>query len=845
MSKKHKHGRQNTHNDFNNAIRRQKSARYAKSSLEKRERQNSPMGNFDEADTELQEQTDISDKKRQRKKYEVTEKSGKPHNSITLENPEKAETVSGNENQEGLKDQLKKSAYAEKAKELRDHIESELNKALPVPNTEAPTETPTAEKSERTEDVSENNNLEKPLADLISGNDSKVRAVQTAIQRMKKAAYIRDKLIRENSVDIPVQEDDEPQETNDTDAEKSADEKADTNAAVQEDETVSGEFAETFSDDFGKEEYKRDFAQKQYTDRKKHSRKNNDRSSESIKKAVDLTSDVVSAVQSGNAAKMISMPIRYVLKDHMPDIQGMRTARMVSGAVKNSDGVGGAVTSVATTFAVDKAKQIVFRKFSGEPRTDRKGKKYRFISRKKKNGKGKSRFSKKLFTQKFAKERIKRKKQIQFFQKKNKDILPTNTKSAGKHIVKSKLSKKLIAFALPLFLPLFIVLILVIVVSSLFSWVSPYTYSLAGNENDDPNVEAESEADILDGYALMEQNFLDISQAYYYQNYGDWYGGTYDYPSAEDELSFAAFFSRKCDYIIRTIQAQFASALASAETPEEAAAIGRAMSEAISHALMQAQAEAENEYITLIESLDDCMTAKEERLHYEVKDSGGSNGIPDSIEFSGKPITDTNHFDQYEIQSDLSAEELTALTALYKTLLLVKTNGETEDGSEYNINITPEDIMTFAEKTKFIPITTEVTHNNACTDMNCKRRLVGDYESGYEWEYYCDSDHDNLNGQIGQSPSKDELIEKIMELTEAEENGFDKAQCEEMVEEYIKLICDDLEISESGFRYFGAADNSRAKEFYETLIDPFRGVISNNYWNVQTPIDGEQEEQEE
>ena len=63
MSKKHKHGRQNTHNDFNNAIRRQKSARYAKSNLEKRDRQNSPMGNFDEADTELQEQTDISDKK--------------------------------------------------------------------------------------------------------------------------------------------------------------------------------------------------------------------------------------------------------------------------------------------------------------------------------------------------------------------------------------------------------------------------------------------------------------------------------------------------------------------------------------------------------------------------------------------------------------------------------------------------------------------------------------------------------------------------------------------------------------------------------------------------------------
>ena len=182
------------------------------------------------------------------------------------------------------------------------------------------------------------------------------------------------------------------------------------------------------------------------------------------------------------------------------------------------------------------------------------------------------------------------------------------------------------------------------------------------------------------------------------------------------------------------------------------------------------------------------------------------------------------------------------MTALYKTLLLAQSGGVTEDGSDYEYSITPEDIMTFFEETEYIPINAEITHNNFCAGQNCRRRLAGNYESGYSWEYYCLADHDNLNGSIEPCISKDELPEKIMELTEAEEMGFDKDQCEKIFDEYVKNIKKELDIDESDLRQFGAADNERAKEFYETLTDPTANGISNNIWEIPLPVVGESEE---
>ena len=48
-----------------------------------------------------------------------------------------------------------------------------------------------------------------------------------------------------------------------------------------------------------------------------------------------------------------------------------------------------------------------------------------------------------------------------------------------------------------------------------------------------------------------------------------------------------------------------------------------------------------------------------------------------------------------------------------------------------------------------------------------------------------------------------------------------------------------MDISEEDFRGFGAADNAKAKEFYEMLTDEDKGEIPNNFWEVDLPMDDE------
>ena len=74
--------------------------------------------------------------------------------------------------------------------------------------------------------------------------------------------------------------------------------------------------------------------------------------------------------------------------------------------------------------------------------------------------------------------------------------------------------------------------------------------------------------------------------------------------------------------------------------------------------------------------------------------------------------------------------------------------------------------------------------------------------------------------------------------------GMDSLNQEEIdktIEEYMKLIKKELDITEADYRKFGAADNTKAQEYYQKLID--EGAISNNFWNVETPI-GEEDSDE-
>ena len=385
--------------------------------------------------------------------------------------------------------------------------------------------------------------------------------------------------------------------------------------------------------------------------------------------------------------------------------------------------------------------------------------------------------------------------------------------------------------SLTVVLPVLITIVVFVIIMGFFGWLTPFSYGLAGEEPDEEH-NAETNAEIIDGYTLMVKNYMDITQAYYYLNYGDWYGGTYQYENAG--LDFGTFFAEYCQKIIKKIQAQFQPLINQARTPEEAQAISQAMGRAISQALSQAQQAAYEEYMRLIGELNDGLTPSEHRQHYEVEISNGGNGIEDSVEFNGKPIVGTNGFGNVEINSELSSEELLSYIALYKSLITMKPDDAEAEEAEPSMNITPQDIMNFFEKTEYISITAEITHNNPCIGQNCKRRLTGDYESGYSWEYYCDSDHDNLTGEIGECLSADELLKKVMELTEAEDIGVDEKSRKKILESYIDMFKKELDIDESGFRQFGAKDNAKAMEFYEKLIKD--ELPNSGLWQVNTPF---------
>lgn len=793
MSKKRSRGRGGkTFSDHNVAIRKQKAAKYADRNLKTSASDNSPVGNSEGEEvldgTQLDNFTDKTD-------------SGKPKSR---------KRYSGN------------NALTDDMSEPQDERRQKKAAAMRQAAEKSVSESRTADSNTANEENSDGN--------AESDKDKKA-------QRMKKAEYIKQETEMLIAADMA--------DPTDTDGECSD------NISDEQDEIEEipkdGSISETDSQpSFDNSELKEAFVKK-YAAEQFEKGRNNKRNipKGAVLEAAKDTADFVSAVQSGDAAKVAALPVRKVIEKKFGESKTLRRAKVVSSAVKNSDSVGGATAGIGTAIAADKAKQYINGLIFGRPdkkHKKREVKKYRHIKRENaENNKAEQAAKKQRYKVKSVEKNAAAKKNLQrkFYIKSNKDVLPYVPKANIVQSVKKKLLAKLIAIAVPMVAPVFILLIVLMIISSLFSWLKPFKFTFAGS-NDETSAEASDE--ILDVYTLMIQNYMDIAQANYYLKYGDWYGGTYDYPSADESLSFADFYASKCEYIIASIREQFEDAMSNAPNEQARAEIGRAMGEAISNALREAQEGAAEEYQAIIDGLNDCMTAEENRQHYEVKNNGGANGVIDTAEFYEKPIVGTNFYNNVEIESDLSAEELLAMTALYKSLKLIQTNGETEDGSEYDYNITPEDIMTFFSDTEYIPITAEITYNNACAGQNCRRRLVGDYENGYSWEYYCLADHDNLNGSIDPCISRDELLKKIMELTEAEENGFDSGQCEEMIDEYIKTIKDELNIDEDDYRQFGASDNERAKEFYEILIDPAQGEIANNCWEIRAPVVGDESE---
>ena len=580
---------------------------------------------------------------------------------------------------------------------------------------------------------------------------------------------------------------------------------------------------------------------------------------------IEMAAGYISAVKNGDAVGMITQPAVSVIKNNMGSLGGITdSVSTISGAVQSSDSIGGAAVNAGTSLAAGKLRSAVSNylfKPSDAKIEGRLEKKFRCIDRKTDrqmsriqkekaeamNGNISKKLEKKLDKVERDREKYKQKlarqqKELQRRQQKNIYIKHNRNNPA---FVGNKLKRKaagaagkskllLLGSGTSFLVIILIIIILLILIASLFSWLTPFDFSLAGDDSGEQTA-ASTEEEIIDGYAKLIQNYMDVTQAYYYLEYGDWYGGVYDYPAPD--ISFSEYLAEYQSLVIQRIQEKYEALFAAAQSSQEIMALSQAMSAEMTAALRAAAQKARMEYDQLMSSIDDTMSANERRQHYEVYDGGSGNGSADSAEFTGKPIVGTNSFGNVEISSELSVEELLAMTALYKSLKGM--GGTDEDDAEQMYNITPDDIMEFFKETEFIPITAEITHDHTC-DGRCKRRMTGDLETGYSWEYYCDSNHDWLNGEIGACKTKDELTEKILELTNAEDNGVDAEAAEEIIEAYLGTINEKLSISESDYRQFGAADNERAKAFYEMLIDPEQGEIPNNFWTVEAPFNGEE-----
>ena len=111
-------------------------------------------------------------------------------------------------------------------------------------------------------------------------------------------------------------------------------------------------------------------------------------------------------------------------------------------------------------------------------------------------------------------------KQKEIFIKENRKIPDTlfsaNISKGG--IAKQLLKKKgasviLGGGGLTVVLPVLITIVVFVIIMGFFGWLTPFSYGLAGEEPDEEH-NAETNAEIIDGYTLMVKNYMDITQAY-------------------------------------------------------------------------------------------------------------------------------------------------------------------------------------------------------------------------------------------------------------------------------------------------------------------------------------------
>lgn len=228
--------------------------------------------------------------------------------------PTSKENISADPQKEKM---LKKAAYI---KQINEEKVTLSVMAQSEENTADESQNPMVTQSEKT---AENVPLEK-VQDKIPTSKEDIPSDPQMVKRLKKAAYI--KQMNEAKITGTTGFDENEEQT-----EEAAEDSSGGTDLPEEKRDINGlDNGKSDTEDI-KETYKKGFSAARYKSRKK----SRESGSESlVLETAKDASEFVSAVQSGNAAKVIALPAKKIVEKHIHENEVIRNAKTVSSAVK-------------------------------------------------------------------------------------------------------------------------------------------------------------------------------------------------------------------------------------------------------------------------------------------------------------------------------------------------------------------------------------------------------------------------------------------------------------------------------------------------------------------------------
>lgn len=334
-----------------------------------------------------------------------------------------------------------------------------------------------------------------------------------------------------------------------------------------------------------------------------------------------------------------------------------------------------------------------------------------------------------------------------------------------------------------------VIVIILCIICGLFSWVDTNPLNYTNYINGDDATLSQNTYDIINSYITGVKDCVDWEQAYFYYIMGDYCSAYFMWgPATFEAVGGDEYIAAKIDQWVEN------NPMPEPPTPpsptwtgipsdDELAAYSAMVSEFMSSAYPAYQAELAawqrqydglydlyyDEVMDSLDSLNDQNVLSYEqiqRLRRGTIVMRGRDYIDDSEQYTGNPVFGTNQFDNYVIDTELTAEDLVALIAVadyvkkttdkdYENPVITDENGK--ELSSWCI--TTEDISEFFEVTEFVQYESDLTKGEC--NGNCQRLLKGTLLTGCSWEYYCDGEHDVLSGSVVSVRSVDECLSAI------------------------------------------------------------------------------------